>query len=87
MAAVVDIEKIDVDKTLTEEEVELVEYELIDAPKNLAEIELMSDEEKESMQIDKNLVVQVLGRLPDGRPSSYRFIYSEDDFLIDTRQE
>jgi len=86
LAEVVDIEKIDTEKTLTAEELDLVEFELIDAPKTVADVELMSEEEKISMNIDPKLVVQVLGRLPDGRPTSYKFITSEEDLLIDTRE-
>ena len=85
LAEVVDIEKIDVNKTLTPEEVNLVEYEFIDAPKTVADVELMSEEEKIKMNIDPNLVVQVLGRLPNGQVTSYRFIENEGDLLIDTR--
>ena len=45
----------------------------------------MSEEEKIKMNIDPKLVVQVLGRTPEGQPITYRFIETEDDLLIDTR--
>ena len=90
LAEVVDIEKIDLNKTLSPDDLSLIEHEPVDAPKTVvpktvAEIELMSEEEKIKMNIDPKLVVQVLGRTPAGQPITYRFIETEDDLLIDTR--
>lgn len=85
LAEVVDIEKIDVNKILSAEELDIVEFDQFIVPKNVAEIELMSNEEKTRLELDTSLVVQVLGRMPDGSPRGYRFINSAEDLLIDTR--
>lgn len=82
---ILDVEKIDTQKELTEDDLDMIESDLYTIPKTISEIELMSDEEKIRMDIDPNLVVQVLGRLDDGRPSGYRFITNESDILLDTR--
>ncbi len=54
-------------------------------PKDISGIEMMTQVEKESLGIDPNLEVQVLGRSEDGRPTGYQFIYSEEDFILDIK--
>jgi energy-coupling factor transporter transmembrane protein EcfT len=54
-------------------------------PKDVSGIEMMTLAEKESLGIDPNLEVQVLGRSEDGRPTGYQFIYSEEDFILDIK--
>jgi len=54
-------------------------------PKDVSGIEMMTQVEKESLGIDPNLEVQVLGRSEDGRPTGYQFIYSEEDFILDIK--
>jgi len=83
---VLDVKKIDTQKELNKDDLDVVKSDLYTVPKTISEIELMSNAEKTKMGIDVNLIVQVLGRLDDGRPSGLKFITSENDILLDTRK-
>lgn len=86
VSEVLDVKKIDTQKELSQDDMDVVASDLFTVPKDISGIELMSNEEKTKMGLDVNLVIQVLGRLPDGRPAGYKFINSEADLLLDTRK-
>jgi hypothetical protein len=78
-----DVNKIVEPKELDASQKSILESPRFSIPKDISGIEMMSQEEKESLGIDPELDVQVLGRTENGQPTGYQFIYSEEDFILD----
>lgn len=55
-------------------------------PKDVSGVEMMTKAEKISLGLDENLDIQVLGRNEAGQITGYQFIYSEEDFVLDSRE-
>jgi len=80
-----DVEKIAKPKELDARQVSILESSNFSIPKDVAGIEMMSKQEKESLGLDPELNIQVLGRNEEGQVTGYQFIYSEGDFILDLR--
>ena len=80
-----DVEKIAKPKELDARQVSILESSNFSIPKDVAGIEMMSKQEKESLGLDSELNIQVLGRNEEGQVTGYQFIYSEGDFILDLR--
>lgn len=75
---------------LTENETASDVQELINqglpVPKNITEVELMSDGEKFDWGMDPSIIVQVLGRTEEGMPLGFRVIPDVNAIAIDYSQ-
>jgi len=80
-----DVEKIGAPIELDASQISILESPDFSIPKNIEGVEMMGREEKETLGLDPELNIQVLGRNDSGQPTGYQFIYSEEDFVLDLR--
>lgn len=86
-----DVEKITEAQVIKNENMNASQASILESfdfsiPKDVSGVEMMTKAEKLSLGLDENLDIQILGRNETGQITGYQFIYSEEDFVLDSRE-